>query len=101
MKIGFIFPGYGNQFVGMGKELYDEFRIVQEYFEEAYNCLNINFVKLCFASSEQELATISNSHISIFLVGASLFALLKEQGIKCDLIAGYGIGSYTALFSAG
>ena len=46
MKIGIVFPGYGSQFVGMGKDFYDESRIVQEYFEEAHNCLDINFVKL-------------------------------------------------------
>ena len=48
MKIALLFPGYGSQFVGMGKELYDEYRIVQEYFEEASHVLNINFVKLMF-----------------------------------------------------
>ena len=46
MKIAMIFPGYGSQYVGMGKELYDESRIMQEYFEEASNCLNINFRKI-------------------------------------------------------
>ena len=46
MKIALLFPGYGSQFVGMGKELYDEYRIVQEYFEEASNCLNNNFVNI-------------------------------------------------------
>ena len=44
MKIGMLFPGYGSQFVGMDKDLYDESRTFQEYFEEASNCLNVNFV---------------------------------------------------------
>ena len=55
MKIMMLFPDYGKQFVGMGKDLYDTSRIVQEYFEEASHCLDENFVKLCFASSEQEI----------------------------------------------
>ena len=50
-----IFPGQGSQFVGMAKEFYDKERIVQEYFDEATHCLGLNFVKLCFASSENEL----------------------------------------------
>ena len=100
MKIVIVFSGYGNQFVGMGKELYDDSRIVQEYFEEAYNCLNVNFIKLCFASSDQELSKISNAYPSIFLVSCALYELLKQEGIKADLVTGYGIGHYAALFAA-
>lgn len=100
MKIAMIFPGYGSQYVGMEKELYDQYRIVQEYFEEASNCLPINFVKLCFASSDQELAQLNHAYPSIFLVSCSLFALLKEQGIHPSLIAGFNQGEYAALFAA-
>ena len=77
MKCALIFPGYSSQYVGMGKELYDEYRIVQEYFEEASNCSNINFVKLCFASSDIELAKLTNAYMALFLIGSSVFALLK------------------------
>ena len=45
MKVGMLFPDYGSQYVGMAKELYDSSRVMQELFEEASNCLNINFVK--------------------------------------------------------
>lgn len=101
MKIGIIFSGYDSQFVGMAKDFYDDNRIIQDYFEEAYNCLNINFVKLCFASSDQELSKVQNAYLSIFLVNVSLFALLKEYGIKADLIAGYGIpGFYSSVYCA-
>ncbi len=100
MKIALLFPGYGSQFVGMGKELYDEYRIVQEYFEEASNCLNINFVKLCFASSDVELGAMLNAYTSLFLVGSATYALLKEQGIIPDIVAGYNNGESAALFAA-
>jgi [acyl-carrier-protein] S-malonyltransferase len=101
MKIGILFPGYGGQFVGMAKEVYDEHRSVQEYFEEASNCLNVNFVKLCFASSDQELAAIANAYPSIFLVSVALYDLVRELGLKPHLIAGFGVGTYAALFAAG
>lgn len=101
MKIALLFPGYGSQFVGMGKELYDEYRIVQEYFEEASNCLNNNFVKLCFASSDVELGKLANAYTSLFLVGASTYAVLKEHGIEPDIVAGYNNGESAALFAAG
>src|SRR3990170_5846802 len=101
MKIALLFPGYGSQFVGMGKELYDEYRIVQEYFEEASNCLNTNFVKLCFASSDVELGKMGNAYTSLFLVGSATYAVLKEHGIEPDVVAGYNNGESAALFAAG
>ena len=72
MKVALVFPGYGSQFVGMAKELYDESRLIQEYFEDASNCLNINFVKVCFASSENELGRLDTAFVSIFLVRFSI-----------------------------
>ena len=79
MKIGMIFPGQGSQFLGMGKKFYDEERIVQEQFEEASNCLDKNFVRLCFAASEKELRETSYAQTSIFLVSASIFKVINEK----------------------
>ncbi|HML19197.1 MAG TPA: ACP S-malonyltransferase [Candidatus Dependentiae bacterium] len=101
MKVGMIFPGYGSQYVGMCKELYDSSRLVQEYFEEAANCLDSNLVKLCFASSDAELSKMNNAYPAIFLVGASITALLKQEGIEPQVVAGYNTGEYSALFAAG
>ncbi len=101
MKVGVLFPGYGSHYVGMGKELYDHSRLIQEYFEEASHCLNNNFVKLCFASSDAELSKLVNAHTALFLVQSALSALLKDLGVQPAVIAGYGIGEYAAFFSAG
>ncbi|MBM3886528.1 hypothetical protein FJ364_01245 [Candidatus Dependentiae bacterium] len=65
-KIGMIFPGQGSQTLGMGKDLYDKDRVVQELFEEASNCLDTNFVRLCFASSERELRETVNAQTATF-----------------------------------
>jgi [acyl-carrier-protein] S-malonyltransferase len=101
MKIAMIFPGYGSQFVGMGKELYDEFRIMQEYFEEAASCLDTNFVKLCFASSDVELGKMAHAYTSIFLVSSSIFRILKDEGIDPEIVSGLDIGEFSAIYAAG
>lgn len=100
MKVGMVFPGYGSQFVGMGKELYDTSRIVQEYFEEAYNCLNINFVKLCFASSDTELSAVEHAYVALFLTSVSSAAVVRQEGIPIHEVLGFDVGHLSALCAA-
>lgn len=101
MKIGMIFPGQGSQILGMGKDFYDHERIVQELFEEASNCLDQNFVRLCFASSEKELRETLNAQTSIFLVSAAIYTVLnKKYGIVPSLVAGHSSGEYSAIYAA-
>ena len=101
MKIACLFPGYGSQFVGMAKELYDEYRIVQEYFEQANYCLpDLNFIKLCFASSDIDISQMQHAYTANFLVGSSLYGLLREQGFKPDVVLGCNQGEYAALYAA-
>lgn len=102
MKIGMIFPGQGVQHLAMGKEMYDRERLVQEFFEEASNCLDQNFVRLCFASSERELRETVNAQTSIFLVSAAFYSLLQRKyGITPHIVAGHSSGEYAAMYAAG
>ncbi len=102
MKIGMLFPGYPSQYVGMGKDLYDNSRTIQEYFEEASNCLGVNFVKLCFASSDAEIAKVSNAYPALFLSGISTAHMIQETfpDMLISAVAGYGVGEYSALYTA-
>ena len=98
--IGVVFPGYGEQFIGMGKDLYDESRIVQDFFEQAAGATNKNFVKLMFASSDKDISSIENAYLAIFLFESSLYELLWDKGLRPDFVAGYGIGEYAACFAS-
>lgn len=101
MKCGFLFPGYSSQYVGLVKDIYDESRLMQEYFEEASACLPINFVKLCFASSEQELARLENAFPALFLLNFSLAQVIKESGLDAVEVAGFDVGQLAAIAYAG
>ena len=100
MKIGMIFPGYGSQYVGMAKDVYDESRVMQEYFDQASLCVDINFIKLCFASSDVELSKMQQAYSALFVVSSSLYAALAHEGIEPDVVAGYNIGQYAAMHAA-
>ncbi|MBP9788557.1 MAG: ACP S-malonyltransferase [Acinetobacter sp.] len=100
-RIGVVFPGYGQQFIGMGKDLYDELRIVQEFFEQAASTAELNFVKLMFASSDDDISSIRNSYVAIYLFEAALYQVLFDKGLRPDFVAGYGIGEYAAGYASG
>ncbi len=97
MKVGIIFPGYGSQFIGMGKEFYDSSRTMQEMFEEATQCLDLNFTKLCFGSSSSELAKFEKGYLVLFATTFAIAQIMKERGINISLVAGYDIGEYAAI----
>lgn len=102
MRIGMIFPGQGSQYIGMGKTFHDTDRIAQEFFELASSCLDQNFVRLCFASSERDLKETIKAQTSIFLVSAAIYTILnKKYGIIPEIVAGHSSGEYSAVFAAG
>lgn len=93
----FVFPGQGSQSVGMGQFLYDEFRIVRDTFAEASAAINFDIKKLCFTSSEQELALTENTQPALLTVSVATSRVLTEiLGIKPDVTAGHSIGEYSS-----
>ena len=99
-----IFPGQGSQIVGMGKELHAKFDIVKKLFNEADKVLEFSISSLILEGPKDQLDLTENTQPAIFLVGYSIFQLLKEE-FKLDLnkanfFAGHSLGEYTALASA-
>jgi len=100
-----IFPGQGSQSVGMAKDLYNKFDIVKELFKEADSMLNFSITKLIMNGTKEELDQTENTQPAIFLVGYSIFQLIKKE-FSIDLnnanyFAGHSLGEYTALSCAG
>ena len=104
-KFAFIFPGQGSQFIGMGKDLADNFGSAKAVFEEVDAALGQNLSELMWSGSEDELKLTANTQPALMAVSvAAMRALEEAHGIGADkaaFIAGHSLGEYSALASAG
>ena len=104
-KFAFIFPGQGSQFIGMGKDLADNFGSAKAVFEEVDAALGQNLSDLMWAGSEDDLKLTANTQPALMAVSvAAMRALEEAHGIGADkaaFIAGHSLGEYSALASAG
>lgn len=96
-----VFPGQGSQQPGMGRFLFENFKIAQETFEEASEALRFDIKKLCFEGSEEELALTENTQPALLAVStATQRVLIHDFNIKAQSAAGHSIGEYAALVAA-
>jgi [acyl-carrier-protein] S-malonyltransferase len=100
-KTAFIFPGQGAQYIGMGKELYQNIGVCKSIFDIADKELNFELSKLCFEGTESELNITENTQPAILTTSIAALMALREHGIKCDVTAGLSLGEYSALVCSG
>ncbi|MCS7249789.1 MAG: ACP S-malonyltransferase [candidate division WOR-3 bacterium] len=101
-KICALFPGQGSQYVGMGKDLYEEFSIAKRIYDEACEILNFDIKKISFEGSEEELKRTSITQPAVLIhsiASLEIFKSLKDE--KFDLVMGHSLGEYTALYASG
>lgn len=99
-KVAFLFAGQGAQKVGMIRDLYDQYAIIRETFEQAHHILGYD-IRLLIDQDEAKLNQTSYTQPAILTTSLSIYRLLKSFGIKPDIVAGLSLGEYSALVASG
>ena len=95
----YIFPGQGAQFVGMGKDLYNESAQAKEMFEQANEILGFRITDLMFDGTDEDLRQTKVTQPAIFLHSVILATTLGDD-FKPEMVAGHSLGEFSALVAA-
>lgn len=102
MRIVFIFPGQGSQYVGMGRDLSRNYPVAREIFEKADEILGFPLSRLCFEGPEEELNKTVNTQPAVLAVSVACLEVWRSLGgAEPAAVAGHSLGEYTALVAAG
>ena len=96
----FVFPGQGAQFVGMGKDLYENNPVAKEMFDKANEILGFNITDLMFNGTDEDLRQTKVTQPAIFLHSVILAKTMGDD-FNPDMVAGHSLGEFSALVAAG
>lgn len=96
----FVFPGQGTQFVGMGKDLYENNPVAKEMFDKANEILGFNITDLMFNGTDEDLRQTKVTQPAIFLHSVILAKTMGDD-FNPDMVAGHSLGEFSALVAAG
>ena len=99
-KRAFLFAGQGSQYLGMARDLYEQYDVVKATFEEASQVLGYD-VRALIDQDEEKLNQTRYTQPAILTTSLAVYRLLAEKGIQPDMVAGLSLGEYSALVAAG
>jgi [acyl-carrier-protein] S-malonyltransferase len=100
-KLAFVFPGQGAQYVGMGKQIAEQYKSADDIFNQATEALGFDIKKMIFESDDETLKITENTQPTIVTTSIACMQPLLEKGIKPDVVAGLSLGEYCAHVTAG
>ena len=96
----YVFPGQGSQYVGMGKDLYENNEVAKQLFDQADEILGFKITDIMFAGTDEQLRQTKVTQPAIFLHSVILAKVMGEN-FKPDMVAGHSLGEFSALVAAG
>lgn len=100
MSIAVVFPGQGSQFVGMGKDFYDNYDVCKDFFKKADTALGYSLSDIMFNGPEDALKMTQNTQPALVTMSAAVWEIIKDK-VKPSYFAGHSLGEYSALYAAG